>query len=60
MQKVVRRLVRLCRRLRISVMSGRVAVRAGSRPLPEGTLKRSPEQAGSPECGWIGNLLPPL
>ncbi|HKE39319.1 MAG TPA: hypothetical protein VKG21_05740 [Casimicrobiaceae bacterium] len=60
MQKVVPRLIRLCRRVRVSVMSGRVAVRAGSKPPLEASLKRSPEHAGSPEGGWIGNLLPPL
>ena len=60
MQKIVPRLVRLCRRLRISAMSGRVAVRAGARPPLKASLKRSPEQAGSPEGAWIGNLLPPL
>jgi len=41
-------------------MSGRVAVRAGARPPLKASLKRSPEQAGSPEGAWIGNLLPPL
>jgi len=46
--------------VRVSVMSGRVAVRAGSKPPLEASLKRSPEHAGSPEGGWIGNLLPPL
>lgn len=60
MQKVVPRLIRLCRRVRVSVTSGRAAIRAGARPSLEGTLKRSPEQAGSPEGAWIGNLLPPL
>jgi len=60
MQKVVPTLIRLCRKVRISVMNGRVAVRAGSKPPLEASHKRSPEPAGSPEGGWIGNLLPPL